>query len=407
MVARIRKIILITPLISFLCLFLSYAFAIVLLQLYGVAPVVAAQTENAEFGNLSALKTALSDYRQIGNNGGWPKVSEGPNLRRGCQDERVFYLKQRLVASGDLSVKEDQGSIFDLTLQKSVRRFQARHGLKPDGIVGIKTLKELNVPIEERIGQLEANIERCGLPKPSEDNYILVNIADYTLKVFENDVAIISMPVIIGKTDRKTPVLSGRVSYLVLNPDWNVPVNIFSEDILPEIIKDPQYIQKLNLRFLDWGTYKEINPATIDWESFISEEEPFLIRQDPGPANPMGLVKFYFANPYEIYLHDTPNKDLFKEDIRAFSSGCVRLEKPLELAAYLMQGTPLDSVQVLSSEISKGYTQKFVTPSYLAIYIVYITAWVDYEGIINFRPDIYELDSPSSDHSCKDMEILP
>jgi L,D-transpeptidase YcbB len=341
---------------------------------------------------LPALEKSLVQYRRLAEQGGWPMVPAGPTLHPGESNERVPLLRKRLAVSGDLAVPASQADLFDEDLKEAVQRFQSRHGLSEDGLVGVQTLRELNVPISERIFQLQASLERCEpLPPLLERRHILVNIADFTLKLFEDGKLLLSMPVIVGKTYRETPVFNGRISSLVLNPSWNVPHSIATKDILPKIKKDPGYLRRMHIKVLrDWKTGTEIDPATINWAKLSEAHFPYRLSQEPGPDNALGRVKFLFPNPYDVYLHDTPAQELFAKDDRTFSSGCIRLSKPLELAAYLLQGTPLGSIEGLMAEIAKEKTQSVAIPSPIAVHIVYMTAWVDRDGTIQFRRDVYK-----------------
>lgn len=346
---------------------------------------------------LPALENAISTYREIATQGGWPTVPEGPALQEGDTDNRLLFLRKRLVASADLARSAVQGNRFDDILKEAVQRFQTRHGLTADGVVGAKTLGELNVPVDERIRQLTASLERCQpLPQALEPRHILVNIAAFTLTVFDNGKPVLSMPVIVGKTFRQTPVFNGRIASLVLNPSWEVPHSIATADLLPKIQKNPDFLAKLHLRvFRDWTANSEIEPATIDWAKLKPARFPYRLHQDPGPSNALGRVKFLFPNPYDVYLHDTPAHELFRKDARTFSSGCIRLARPLDLAVYLLQGTPLGSLAALNEAIGRDKTQNIAIPSPIAVHIVYMTAWVDNDGIVQFRPDIYHRDSVS------------
>ena len=347
-----------------------------------------------ELGLLPALEKALSQYRRLADLGGWPQVPAGPSLHEGERNERISFLRQRLAASADLAASAGQGDHFDPTLKEAVQRFQTRHGLTADGVVGGKTLSELNVPINERIRQLAASLERCQpLPQLQEPRHILVNIADFTLKLYEDGKPVLSMPVIVGKTYRQTPVFNGRITSLVLNPNWEVPHSIATKDLLPKIKKNPEYLDQLHLRvFRDWKNTAAIDPATIKWADLSPTHFPYRLRQDPGPDNALGRVKFLFPNPYDVYLHDTPARELFQKDTRTFSSGCIRIAKPLDLAIYLLRGTKLNSMDALTAAIAREKTRQFVIPEPIAVHIVYMTAWVDREGIIQFRSDIYNRD---------------
>lgn len=340
---------------------------------------------------LPELDKSLSQYQQLADQGGWPQVPIGPTLRENDHSERVPILKKRLIVSGDLTESTNLSEYFDETLKEGVQKFQARHGLTTDGIVGRKTLAALNVPISERIRQLSASLRLCQpLPQVLERRHILVNIADFTLKLFENGELLLSMPVIVGKTYRQTPVFSGLISTLVLNPTWKAPHSIATQDLLPKIKEDLGFLDKMHLRvFKTWTSTTEIDPATIDWDNLSLNYFPYRLRQDAGPVNVLGRVKFLFPNPHDVYLHDTPARELFHKDSRTYSSGCIRVAKPLELALYLLQDTSLETMDALKSAIATEKTQRIVIPSPIPIHMAYMTTWVDNEGIVQFRPDIY------------------
>ncbi len=371
--------------------FFCCALIVALLPVPAMATTSEAPPARGELCVLPALEKALGQYRQLAAKGDWPRVPAGPSLKEGEQNERIPLLRKRLAASGDLAAQAPQEDLFDPALKEAVQRFQVRHGLAGDGVVGAKTLTELNVPISERIRQLAASLERCQpLPTVLEKRHILVNIADFTLKLFEDGKPVLSMPVIVGKPYRQTPVFNGLISSLVLNPSWGVPHSIATKDLLPKIKKNPGYLSQLHLRVFQGGkSNTEINPATVDWAALSTSRFPYRLRQAPGPSNALGRVKFLFPNPYDVYLHDTPARELFQKDSRTFSSGCIRIAKPLDLAAYLLQGTPLGSTEALTAAIAREKTQSIPIPSPIAVHIVYMTAWVDSEGVIQFRPDIY------------------
>jgi len=361
-------------------------------------PVCASATTEAppaigELCDLTAIESAVSHYRKLAEQGVWPKIPDGPTLREGEQNERISFLRKRLVMGGDLIEKEPAGQqdIFDEELRKALQKFQVRHGLNPDGNVGKKTLRELNVSVDQRIRQLTANLERCKTtPALTEHRYLLVNIADFTVKVFEKGKLQLSMPAIVGRADWPTPTFKSRISSLILNPTWSVPQSIAVKDFLPKLKKDAKYLEKKSINILgDPKSNTAIDPTTIDWANVSEAQFHYRLRQDSGSGNALGRLRFTFPNPYDIYLHDTSSKGLFQRDDRTFSSGCIRVAKPLDLAAYLLQGTPLGSVEALNAAISRKKTRSVTIPSPIAIYIVYMTAWVDTEGVVQFRHNIY------------------
>ncbi len=342
----------------------------------------------------TGLRKALARYRDFAASGGWPEVPGGPLLRKGDRGERVAILRQRLSRTGDLS--EDNGSDrFDETLDEAVRRFQRRNGHTVDGIVGPNTLLSLNVSATERVRQLEVNLERWRwLPRDLGQRYVLVNIADFNLKLVESGETTLEMRVVVGRPYRRTPVFSDRMRYIVLNPSWQVPHSIASRDILPQVQKDPEYLSRQNIRVLQgWGANeREIDPASIEWKRYHAKRFPYRFRQEPGPLNALGQIKFMFPNPYDVYLHDTPARELFDRESRTFSSGCIRLEKPLELAERLLAGSPMGSLEALHRALERGAEQTVRFPAPVPIHLLYWTAWVDDAGILHVRQDIYGRD---------------
>jgi murein L,D-transpeptidase YcbB/YkuD len=289
-------------------------------------------------------------------------------------------------------VAEDQ---FDQALWQAVRRFQRRHGLAADGIVGPLTLAALNVSVTERIQQLELNMERWRwLPEDLGPRYILVNIPDFTMQVVSNGRAVINTKAIVGTPKRPTPLLSARLSYLVLNPRWYVPRSITIKDHLPKLRKDP-YALVTKKFHVDDAMGQEIDPGSVDWHSLSQSDFPYRLRQDPGPQNALGGVKFMFPNPHHVYLHDTPSRALFNRSHRTYSSGCVRIANAVELAEYLLKDHPRWTRDTIRAAIGDGKGQRMVyLPEEIPVYFFYWTAWVTGDGLVHFRNDIYNLDKP-------------
>lgn len=343
------------------------------------------------------LVEALRRYRRLAASGGWPTVPEGPTLRAGEQGSRVGRVRKRLRVTGDLSSDRSEApDSFGTSLRDAVVGFQERHGLEPDGAVGPATRAALNVPAAERVQQLIVNMERWRwLPQDLGRRYVLVNIAGFRLRVVEEGDEVLRMSVVTGRPYRQTPVFSGEISYLVLNPYWHVPHSIATKDKLPEIKKDPSYLDRQQFKvFRGWGADAQpIDPSTIDWTRLSQGNFPYRLRQEPGPMNALGRVKFMFPNRYSVYLHDTPTRGLFAQAERAFSSGCVRVERPLELAEYLLADPSTWSRARIQSVIETTNTERSVLlRERVPVHLQYWTAWVEEDGTVHFRNDVYQRD---------------
>ncbi|MGA9176951.1 MAG: L,D-transpeptidase family protein [Desulfobacterales bacterium] len=342
------------------------------------------------------LKSALLKYQNIKKSGGWHKIPVGPKLRKGDTEKRIAALRSRLIISGDLSDSTSgDGEYFDEALESGVKKFQARNGLKTDGVVGSNTLSALNISVEDRIGQIKLNMERWRwLPQDLGKRYILVNTANFELDIIENGETVTSTRAIVGKKKRPTPALSRKITYMELNPYWNVPHRIAINDILPCVKKDSNYLKDKNIRiFENWeDDAKEVNPESIDWNTVTKKNFGYKLRQDPANSNALGRVKFIFPNEFSIYLHDTPARTLFNKTKRTFSSGCIRIEKPMELAAYLLTDNSKWTYEKLTAAVDSKKTRTILLSDPINIHILYWTAWVDKNGIVNFRDDIYGRD---------------
>jgi len=344
------------------------------------------------------LRQALADYRNIAQKGGWPEVPAGPKMRLGDLGERVRILRNRLAVTGDLDpAPEKDGLLFNVALQHAVKKFQRRHGLEVDGVVGPATLAALNIRAEKRVRQIEANLERWRwLPQDFGPRYILVNIASYELEVIENGRTVMRMRAIVGKSFQRTPAFSAQMTYIVFRPYWNVPDSIAKEEMLPLIRKDLGYLAQNELKlFQGWGSeQKEIDPTTVDWSGVNDENFPYHLRQEPGPMNPLGRVKFMFPNKFNVYLHDSPARVLFWKTEREFSHGCIRVHKAIELAEYVLRGDPEWTPENIRDALDKSFDQIVRLPEAIPVNVLYWTAWVDEDGSVQFRKDIYGQDRP-------------
>jgi len=351
-----------------------------------------------EYPAYTSLREALQEYEAIAERDGWPPVPAGPTLHKNDRDPRVAALRARLIASGDLGTNEGADpEILDDQVEQAVRRFQGRHGLVVDGVVGPATLEALNVPVEDRARQIELNMERWRwLPDDLGRRHILVNTADFSLQVVEAEGTVLAMRVVAGRKVSRTPVFSGEVTYLVLNPYWHVPHRLAVRDILPKVKKDTGYLDRQGIRvFESWEELApEIPPETIDWSSITKHNFFLRLRQDSGPTNALGRVKFMFPNKFAIYLHDTPSRHMFKRNQRDFSSGCIRVEAPIDLAVYVLRGDPTWTCEEILSAIESGTNRIVWLPEPIPVHVLYWTAWVDREGTLHFRPDVYGRDEP-------------
>ena len=341
----------------------------------------------------TALRRAWQDLQLLAAVGGWPRLSFKPPLRPGATGAEVTELRKRLVASGDLSVAEVSNETFDTGLEDAVRRFQLRHGLKMDAIVGPQTLAALNVPASERARQLTVNLERWRwLPRFFGERHLRVNLPAFHLELIENGESVLAMRVIVGRLVRPTPAFVGSMTYLVLNPYWEVPRNLAILDLLPKIHADGDYLVKNGFKVFTSPGGKRLNPAVIDWQQPGPGNFPYHLRQDPGPKNALGRIKFMFPNRYTIYLHDTPTPKLFESEERSFSSGCIRIEKPFALAQLLLRGTPLASPATFDAALQDAVNAVVLLPTPVPVYLLYFTAWVEADGTLNFRNDLYKRD---------------
>ncbi len=342
------------------------------------------------------LKQSLAQYRDMAKKDDRLPLSPGTNLRKGDRGISVQRLRERLVILGDLEdTEKDPVGFFDDATERAVLGFQKRHGLKSDGMVGPHTLEILNIPIQQRVRQIELNMERCRwIPRDLGDRYILVNIADFKLSVIENLHRMLEMRVVVGRPYRRTPVFSAKMTYMVINPYWNIPTSLVFKDLLPKIQKNDTYLAQQGIKvFKGWSKgAPEIDPETVDWKKIEHQNFPYKLRQDPGPRNALGRIKFIFPNRFAVYLHDTPDRSHFNETHRDFSSGCIRTEKPVDLARYLVRDEHQWSEENLLAAIEARETKVIELRSPITVHLQYWTAWVDENGRLNFRKDIYDRD---------------
>jgi murein L,D-transpeptidase YcbB/YkuD len=333
--------------------------------------------------------TALKEYRELAEAGGWPTVSEGPVLKPGDHSPRITELRARLAVTDGLETTGGDPEIFDEEVEEAVKRFQDRHNLDTDGKIGPKTDEALNISIEARIDQIRASLERMRwVFRDVPDDFIIADIAGFQIILFRDRQRVWTTRIQVGKPYHATPVFKDEMTYLVINPTWTIPPGILRKETLPAIRRDPDYLKKKNMSVIR-SDGSVVDPSTVDFNGKF----PYGVRQEPGPGNALGRVKFIFPNPYFVYFHDTPSKSLFGRSARAFSHGCIRTENPLDLAALLLEDnegwdrTRIDKVV----DSAKMTTITLAEP--MTVFLLYWTAEVRADGTIGFREDIYHRDS--------------
>ena len=310
------------------------------------------------------LRKALADYREVARAGGWNVVPPGRSLRLGDDHPRVVDLRRRLYSPGS-------GTLFDHDLDALVRHFQSHHGITVDGIVGPETLRELSVSAADRARQIAVNMERWRwMPEDLGARYIIVNIAAFRLDVIENGRSVLSMRTVVGKEYTRTPFFAARITDVIVNPWWNVPDSIAAKELWPKQQRDPSYFEREHM--------------------VVTKGR---IRQRPGPWNALGRLKFNMPNPYDVYLHDTPAKTLFERPFRAFSHGCIRLERPLDLALVLLGDQPQWTAEAIEGDIAQGRERSIRLTTPQPVYVLYWTAWVGDDGHMEFHRDHYDRDA--------------
>jgi L,D-transpeptidase YcbB len=343
------------------------------------------------------LRAAIDGYQAMTERGRWPTVDPGPKLEPGMRDPRVIQVRQRLAASGDLTETPDapavEPAIYDDALANAVRRFQARHGLATDGVIGRGTIDALNVPVEERLASMIFNLQRLHQKaRDWGDDYVMVNTAAAQLTLVQDGQITAFYNVIVGRRERRTPEVHSAINRLEFNPYWNVPTGIYAKDFLPKLRKDSGYLANYkNIRaYRASEPANEVDPRTIDW--FSEGARNMRLRQDPGPQNALGPAKFLFPNNYDVYLHGTNKPLLFAKADRFLSSGCVRLPDPLGFAELLLKDDPAWTRERIEQMVKNGRNRSVTLAAPLPVHLVYDTAWVDETGTVQFRADVYRRD---------------
>jgi murein L,D-transpeptidase YcbB/YkuD len=341
--------------------------------------------------SIQALQNAIANYDIIVRRGGWPKVKTSKTLVRGSKSKAVIALRQRLAVEGYPVKAAKNSKKFGKSLDRAVKMFQFRHGLRVDGKVSHNTLRALNVPAFSRLHTLRQNLPRVQkYAKDLGDRYVAVNIPAAQLESVEFGRVYSRHNTVVGKKERPSPILASKISELNFNPYWHAPVSIVEKDILPEVRKNIGWLDKMKIKMFDGYQGPEVDPKTIDFETI--DPKRYMFRQEPGGANAMASVKINFPNKYSVYLHDTPGKQLFRQASRYYSSGCVRVDKVHILTEWLVRGQE-DWNRNKIDQLTKSEERVDLTlqnPAQLRI--VYLTAWAQPDGSVHFRPDTYSLD---------------
>jgi len=335
------------------------------------------------------LRDGLARLREIQDEGGWPAIAAGPTLVRGMLDKRVLSLRTRLIGGGYLDASLASGDRYDDALQAAVKHFQTEQYLPVDGNVSKATLNALNVPITARIDQVRVNLERARwLLHALQGTFVVVDIAGYKVSYYRDGQRLWQSRVQVGKPFRSTPIFQAQITYITFNPTWTVPPTILAKDILPKIRKSPGYLAANRIRVLNAkGEY--IPASSVDWRS----PRGITLRQDSGPDNSLGRVVIRFPNPYAVYLHDTPHKDLFSSEQRATSSGCIRVENPLELVRLLFNDPVKWSAAAIAEKLQTTTTENVTLPTKVPLLLAYWTVDLTNDGRVTFKSDVYGHDA--------------
>jgi L,D-transpeptidase YcbB len=363
-------------------------------QSYEASPQMAVAREATPIlspATVDATQAAIQKYQEIVDHGGWNALPGGPELRVGSKSRAVQALRERLVASGDLDPVAGAGPVFDSFVEAAVKRFQARHGLGQSGVVNEATLTELNVPAAARLQQLETNVVR--LRAYSGDlgsRFVIVNIPAASVETVENGVVYSHHAAGVGKIDRQSPIMQTKATEINFNPFWTVPPSLIKKDLIPKMKGDPNYLTDEKIRVFN-KEGQEVSPASIDWNT--DEATHYKYRQDTGAdLNSLGFVRINIPNPYGVYMHDTPSKGIFGDDFRFVSSGCVRVQDVRDYVAWLLKDTPGWGRDQIDAVIRSGDRQDVKLTQPVNVYWIYVTAWATPDGVVQFRPDIYQRD---------------
>jgi murein L,D-transpeptidase YcbB/YkuD len=339
---------------------------------------------------VQTTEQAIDRYAAIVARGGWPRVAAVTQLRLGDRHPSVNDLRARLVASSDIDPNAVGNDIYDSYVEAAVRRFQARHGLTVDGIIRKETLAALNVPAPVRLAQLKVNVTRLRtLSTNLGPRYVVCNLPAARIEAIDGGAAVSRHTAVVGKPDRPSPEINSKIVEVNFNPYWTVPASIVRKDLIPKMQDQPDYLTSNHIRIFDVH-HKELQPADINWYS--EDATNYTFRQDPGSFNSLGSIRINFPNPHQVYMHDTPLKNLFGEDFRFHSSGCVRVQNVRELVAWLLSGTRSWSRPEIDLVIKSGELKTARLANPVPLHWVYVTGWATADGVVQFREDIYGRD---------------
>ncbi|MBT8468924.1 MAG: L,D-transpeptidase family protein [Deltaproteobacteria bacterium] len=337
------------------------------------------------------FRRALARYRQYENAGGWGRIKKGKVLSVGRTDPRVPAIRHRLAVTEDLAANLDDGSaLYDADLENAVHRFQARHRLPP-GDLGAKTIAAMNVPVKQRVDQIRVNLERARwFTRDILPTRVVINIAAFQIYFYKNGKQVWQNEAQVGKTYTQTPLIADEIEYLVLNPTWTVPPGVLEDSVLPAAKKDPSSITRRGLHVID-ASGREVPAKSVNWKRYTASTFPYTLRQDPGPDNPLGRVKFIFPNRHSVYLHDTPNQAGYERRLRAMSWGCIHVQDPLELAAWMIDD-PVWNLKAVEARVKSGKTKTIHLEPPVRVALFYWTFEVGEDGLAGFLPDTYQRD---------------
>jgi murein L,D-transpeptidase YcbB/YkuD len=363
--------------------------------LHGLRPEIPAYT---------SLMRELGEYHVMADHGGWESIRAGGKIDAGDSDSRIPEIRRRLEVTGDLSdLNQMNSEVYDASLEKDVRYFQERHGLETDGVIGKASFAAMNVPVETKIDQIRINLERFRwVTQNLTENFIIVNIARYRAYLVKNNERVFDTNVQAGTDLNKTPVFKSQLKYIEFNPTWTVPRSIIVKEMIPKIKKGPKYLTDRNMVLLD-GSGKVVPMSSVNFDALSANNFPYSVRQEPGPGNALGELKFIFPNKYSVYLHDTPSKYLFGKAKRSFSHGCIRTQNPIALAEVLLEGSTWDKEKIKATLDSKKTTRAYFEQD-IDVLLLYWTAGLYQQKSVFFYPDIYERDALILEKLNRDVE---